>query len=571
MTSTTRRAHRPRPAPGRTVLDRLDPRHALAARVAWLFGILSVAMAIVLAVAVGYVGSRSIEERTGREFVALANQMGSMLDRGMYERIQDVRVLAQIDEIRDPAVPADRKRDLLEELQQVFPHYAWIGLTDAQGRVLVSAGGLLEGADVSQRPWFQLAHEDVFAGDVHDALLLANLLPRTESGEPVRFVDAAAPVRDASGEFSGVLGAHMSWEWAREVESTLLDARQLRLPVDVFILDQQGRVLMGPPGMSASSHPEGLPATGSGIVEWDGERYLVGVAETTGYLDYPGLGWSVVVRESVASALAPADALRRTALVIGIGGGLLLALLAAISVTRALRPLRALAATAASATGEGPAARGSQRGADEIDVLSRSIRGMIDTLRRHGEELEQRVQERTRDLEALQARFREESIRDALTGLHNRRYLEETLQRELARARRDGSAVALAVLDIDWFKRVNDAYGHPAGDHVLRAVAQQLSSGVRETDTVCRLGGEEFCVVFPVADAAAAAERADALRRGIRELELPFEGTELPTTTVSIGVAAFPADADDAGALLERADAALYRAKGLGRNRVERA
>lgn len=363
----------------------------------------------------------------------------------------------------------------------------------------------------------------------------------------------------------------MSWEWAREVESTLLDGRQMRLPVDVFVLDQRGNVLMGPPGMSASSQPARLPTTGSGILEWDGERYLVGVAETTGYLDYPGLGWSLVVRESMASALAPADALRRTALAIGVSGGLLLALLAAISVTRALRPLRALAATAAEATGAEPALRPSRRGADEIDVLSRSINEMIGTLRRHGEELEQRVQERTRELEALQARFREESIRDALTGLHNRRYFEEALQRELARGSREGSDVALAVLDIDWFKSVNDTYGHPAGDVVLRAVAELLTHSVRETDTVCRIGGEEFCLIFPAANAAAAATRLDELRQQIQSLEVSFESTQLPPTTVSIGVAAFPADADEAAALLERADEALYRAKDRGRNRVERA
>lgn len=168
----------------------------------------------------------------------------------------------------------------------------------------------------------------------------------------------------------------------------------------------------------------------------------------------------------------------------------------------------------------------------------------------------------------LRDRLREQAIRDPLTGLFNRRYLDETLLRELAKAERGRYPIGLIMLDIDHFKRINDTYGHPAGDTLLRAVGALLRSQVRTGDIACRYGGEEFLLVLPTASGEAAAGRAEALRQAIAQLQLEHEGRRLPTVTLSAGVTALY-DADDGvEAALDRADQALYAAKAAGRDRV---
>jgi diguanylate cyclase (GGDEF)-like protein len=170
------------------------------------------------------------------------------------------------------------------------------------------------------------------------------------------------------------------------------------------------------------------------------------------------------------------------------------------------------------------------------------------------------------EVEQLQAKLRDASVRDPLTGLFNRRYLDATLRRELHRSQRENRPLALMVVDADHFKRVNDHYGHAGGDEVLRQIARVLEDRHRSEDVVCRYGGEEFVVVLPGSDLAFAAGRADQLRQLIAALEIPTDGG-FAHITVSIGVAA-TLPGDDADRLFKRADAAVYQAKHEGRNRV---
>jgi diguanylate cyclase (GGDEF)-like protein/PAS domain S-box-containing protein len=168
----------------------------------------------------------------------------------------------------------------------------------------------------------------------------------------------------------------------------------------------------------------------------------------------------------------------------------------------------------------------------------------------------------------LQEALREAAIRDRLTGLFNRRYLDETLPRELHRCQRQGKPLTTAMLDVDHFKRFNDHYGHDAGDAVLRAVGDLLNRSLRVGDLACRYGGEELTLILPDATADAAWARLDRMRQDIMALRVLYQGGELPAITVSIGIAAAQVGDLDAAALLARADAALYRAKASGRNRV---
>ena len=168
----------------------------------------------------------------------------------------------------------------------------------------------------------------------------------------------------------------------------------------------------------------------------------------------------------------------------------------------------------------------------------------------------------------LREALRTQSIRDPLTGLYNRRYLTEMLDREIRRAVRSEQPVGVLMIDLDHFKKFNDTYGHDAGDTVLRETATVLTKSIRIEDMVCRYGGEEFVIILPTADLNAAHGRAERIRAKIRELTVLHQGQSLGMITISVGVAALPQHGTDPKQLLEAADAALYRAKKEGRDRV---
>jgi len=172
------------------------------------------------------------------------------------------------------------------------------------------------------------------------------------------------------------------------------------------------------------------------------------------------------------------------------------------------------------------------------------------------------------DRQRMQDALQEQAIRDPLTGLFNRRYLDETLLRELHRCHRYGEPMAVAMLDIDHFKHFNDVYGHNAGDAVLRAIGNLLKGFLRAGDIACRYGGEELTVILPGSTIDDARIRLDDLRRAIMQLRVIYNEDDLPTITVSMGIAAAGEQEVDAAALLGRADVALYQAKENGRNRV---
>jgi diguanylate cyclase (GGDEF)-like protein len=160
-----------------------------------------------------------------------------------------------------------------------------------------------------------------------------------------------------------------------------------------------------------------------------------------------------------------------------------------------------------------------------------------------------------------------QAMRDPLTGLYNRRQLEESLHREVLRARRLGGPVGVMAIDVDHFKRVNDTLGHEVGDGALRGVAEVLASCVREEDIACRAGGEEFVIILPGTGKTALRSRAEAVRKTIEQASIPAGDGKLKLT-VSIGLASFPSFGDTGQSVLRVADVALYKAKAAGRNRV---
>lgn len=168
----------------------------------------------------------------------------------------------------------------------------------------------------------------------------------------------------------------------------------------------------------------------------------------------------------------------------------------------------------------------------------------------------------------LKREFEAEARVDGLTGLHNRRYLDENLERLVQRSARNDQPLSLVMFDVDHFKRFNDEYGHDAGDEVLIALASVVLNNLRPTDLAARYGGEEFVVVLPEAELEGAAKSAERLREQVAQARIQTaDGTELPQITVSLGVAQLQ-EGEEAAGLLKRADTCLYQAKDQGRNRV---
>ena len=201
-------------------------------------------------------------------------------------------------------------------------------------------------------------------------------------------------------------------------------------------------------------------------------------------------------------------------------------------------------------------------GKGELSQLGAAFDAMAETLQQRDTELRQAMLE-----------LHAQATTDPLTRLSNRRQLGELLPRELIRARRrDGKVVngkvAVLMIDLDFFKRVNDTFGHKAGDLVLSEVGRLLRSGIRGSDIACRYGGEEIALVLPDTALKVAMERAESIRTKISELRFNHEGRNIGPVTASIGVAIFPDHADGAEAVLRAADEALYRAKRDGRDRV---
>src|SRR5450755_3550243 len=168
----------------------------------------------------------------------------------------------------------------------------------------------------------------------------------------------------------------------------------------------------------------------------------------------------------------------------------------------------------------------------------------------------------------LRDALREMALHDGLTGLYNRRYLEDALNRELHRAERSDKPVSVVMIDIDHFKHFNDQFGHDAGDLVLSAIAGAVTKSIRPCDIACRYGGEELAIVLPEASLESARGRVEQLRLAIRDTNLIHLGQRLPAPTASLGVAVYPANGMKPADLLKAADQALYRAKQEGRDRV---
>lgn len=341
----------------------------------------------------------------------LSWQMRDSLDRDISRVIDQTRVVADLNAVRDTNNP-DEIRQIFDNLQNKFTNYAWIGLTDTSGVVFASTGSLLKGVDVSQRPWFKNGQQQLFTGDYHPALLLEKKLPEIEGNW--RFVDVSLPVRRSNGEYRGVLGVHLSWQWAHDVADALLIPADRQYMVEVIVVRDDGMIILGPDYLqetkiSTSSLNLAQSGKAGAISEkWpDGRRYLTGYSQTGVNLTNSSLKWSVLIRQPEEVALATFHDLQQQILMLGGGIGLLLAIVAVGLTRRLAKPLDDLSAAIMRQSEDGtidtiPILDGYH----EVHLLSMTLANMVERERLHvihlrslNENLEHLVQERTSEIE----------------------------------------------------------------------------------------------------------------------------------------------------------------------------
>ncbi|MBK9123803.1 MAG: GGDEF domain-containing protein [Chloroflexi bacterium] len=446
-----------------------------------LAGIGTVLVGALVAVITGQVARAQLTATVGTALVSTAQQIADLLDREMYERWRDVEFTAGLRRMNDPKSSVEDRRDLLNELKGTYRYYSWIGFTDTTGTIIAGSDGLLEGESVAARPWFIGGLTGMFVGDVRDAVLLARVL-EVDPNTPLRFVDFAVPVKAPDGTLLGVLGAHLSWEWARDLTSSFRvdnGSDSVLRDLDVMIVNRDGRLLMSLDDVGAGA-VETLPVVDPELYaprlandnptywlsEWpDGVRYAVAAVSDTGYEAYPGLGWTVVVRQTESIALAPASLIQAPILLVGLAAGVVVAALVWVATGRLMRSLlQVVQAAELAASGVNLTDLPVHSRLAEVSQLSSALTHMMHELegRKHA------------------------SSHDFLTGLANRAAFESALQETLTRGVQ--VQIAVAIVDLDSFKPVNDKFGHAAGDAVLRVLARRFADAVRGHGLLARLG-----------------------------------------------------------------------------------
>ncbi len=546
----------------------------------WLGG-LSLA---ILALVGGYLGKVATDELFTAQQAAVratAQAAAELLAMQLRDRERQIELLSVSPTLVDGPLDSPRVRASLDRRQALHDEFAWLGVVAADGTVMQATGGMLAGRSVAQRDWFIAARERVFVGDVHEAKLLATMLPALPNGEPTRFIDFAAPIRDVEGRLLGVVGAHAHWRWVTGLVDGVVRRQQPGSGIDALILDRQGRVLY-PEALKVAQNAGTavLPKTENGRFDgelvFDGKSYLTSEAALQARTNAE-LGWRIVARQPMEQALGPVVALRRELVLLGALAATALTLAALLLARRFSRPVEQLARIAARVESERRVPEfPSQPGVRELDGLSQAMQSMARALLQTEHELQQanatlesQVQQRTAELQAANAKLEHLATRDPLTGLHNRRSLDARLAEAQALDRRygagNGRVHGLLLVDVDHFKRINDNHGHPAGDAVLSQLGQLLQASARVTDVVARFGGEEFAVLLPeLAGPLEAVMAAEKIRRAVEAATFP----EVGKLTISVGVSLASLDDADVRPLIERADAALYEAKRGGRNAV---
>jgi len=487
---------------------------------------------------------QALSEKITETLRSASGQTAREIDIWLKERLLDLRVFASSYEVSEnleraagrTSAATPRLRNYLRSVRGRFTDYTRLTAVDPTGRLIAGSEPGPLPPDLPPEWQADLRTSTHSVGPV-----------RPDSGLRRPVLDAVVPITTASGRMLGALSATLDLE---PVVATLKRASAAGGD-RVLLLDRDGRILLSPDSAVSGdlrlpeASLEALRQPDADAVEYVslGEMKVLGVVTALG-----GAPWLVVSELPSSVAFARIRAQRNmtilvvTALLAGVG------LLASFLGLLIVRPLTRLTQGADRVAGGDLDVDLPITGSDEVARLTGVFNHMVD-----------KVRESRGELERL-------SLTDGLTGLYNRRHLAATIAEELARARRQERPCALVMLDVDHFKKYNDAYGHLAGDEVLVRVARVIRESIRVIDRPVRYGGEEMLVLLPDTNLEGAAEVGERIRA--RLAEEFFAGGRV---TVSIGVAVFPEHGESPEALIMSADAALYEAKHNGRDRVVRA
>lgn len=378
-----------RPATERDWWWIFDPRLSLRARAALIFGGSTIAFTVAFSSLAGKIFQRSIEQQVGASFDTMAFQVSDKLDRAIFERYRELLLVAGLAPFRSSEASNLERRRLLEAVQNSAREFAWIGFADAKGRVIAATRGIFENTPVEARSWFLIGRERPYAGNLSEMPALAQALSRLEEDRSARFLDLAVPVMGEDGRFLGVLGAHLSWDWARDVQASVITEAARRQRIGATVYSMNGDVLLDS-GASGWTLPPDAPTSmearalrGSFIERTSlGTTYLTGFARSRGQREYRGLGWLTTVRQPIDLALAPARELQQRIVIWGSVFAITLVLLSWWAAGKFARRLRAIG-IAANRIREGDVLTVMPRahGDSEMSRMCGALGEMVDELR----------------------------------------------------------------------------------------------------------------------------------------------------------------------------------------------
>lgn len=510
---------------------------------------------------------RSLEEKITRDLVTQSEQAARSTSVWLRERLYDLRVFAASGEVENslgtrpaaaapngtPANPTqNRLREYLQSLNERFADFGQLMVLDDNGQVVGTTrpdGSAIKLPD----DWLSLLRtEGQFVG-----------IPQWDSSARIGKLLIGVPINRADGRVVGAFAAELNLApIAGLMRSFAPDSSAL-----IYLVTGTGNMIASSHGVTSQVLRTRLPET---------ELTRLNAAPTTSsrYINFqdldvmgaaakvPQTDWLVISEISADAAFGQLRQFRNYSILVVLGLLIVVAASAAWLGVIIARPLDRLTKGAAEVAAGDLAVDLPQGGGGEVGYLTSVFNHMVSRLREGRRELDdinEMLQKKNEELERL-------SITDGLTGLVNHRFLVQRLNEEGIRANRYHHEFSVLMADVDHFKQYNDEFGHPAGDEVLRRVADILRASVRPGDTAARYGGEEFAVVMPETPAAEAFEIAEHVRARVASESFP--GKKI---TLSIGVAEFPNDADLPHAVIAAADRALYEAKNDGRNRTVQA
>lgn len=411
----------------RSFLRNLDPRRSMAAAIAWLVIALAASFATVAAIWVGGMTRANILQQHVQQFTLETDALASDINRALVSRLNAVKASAAMLRTDAGSDTPRALRAVFDELQSIYPEFEWIGLADATGKVVAANAGLREGSNVAQQDWLLQGLKGPWIGNVESVASLTETPHPIQEGEPRRFVDMAAPVRDSKGRVVGVVTAHLSWRWASAYAQRLSETLLPNNSVHALVLSREGVVLVGPDALlgkrwsGVAVNDNFLTAAKSatlkdkalGLVSAferlpSGQVVLVARAGMDVNNELKAPGWRVQFIEPAARAYRRANALWMHILLVSFGTGGFIALLGVLVARRLARRLTDLTRAVEAVGKDGTSHIEVANGSDEVvrlgvafaDVLG-ALQQEQNKLRTLSAELEQRVAIRTREVERL--------------------------------------------------------------------------------------------------------------------------------------------------------------------------